>query len=137
MTLYETLTNCLSSNGLSFKDVSWIGNTDYEITLENFCEIAKITPDDKFFGSDSIPTDLLVVGANFWIERVETTNHYIWEYKSIPQKPKKILTVNALSTYRLSDKEYMLIEKIANKFDKDDYYPQMWMMPFLGKNYIK
>lgn len=137
MNLYETLTKCLSSNGHTFKELLWIGCTDYEITLENFCKIAKKTPDNEFIGSDNIPTDLLDVGADFWIERVETATNYIWEYKSFPQRPKHIIPVNALSTYRLTDKEYRLIEEIANKYKKDDYYPQMWMLPFLGNNYIK
>ena len=86
--LKETLA-VMRENGKSKADVRWFGTKGKcEIPLEQFGEALNVDYDDGYGGTE-IDMDLVVVGDDWWLERHEYDGSEWWEYKTIPQKPKK------------------------------------------------
>ena len=79
----------LKRHNKKFKDVLWIGNNDFQITKEQFRELANYNYDTGY-GLEEVPLDLLVVGGNWWMERHEYDGSEWWEFKKLPKKPSKI-----------------------------------------------
>lgn len=85
--LRETI-RVLKENGKSPQDVIWVGNTEeFSISWEEFDKIADFEY-DAAFGSVEVCGDLLVVGADFWLERHEYDGSEWWEFKTLPKQPK-------------------------------------------------
>lgn len=84
----------LQENGKSWKDVEWIGNRNFRISIDNFKEVA-----DHFYnnrGDASVAIDLLIVGRNWWLERDCNEISEGWSYREIIKKPKEIRKVKNL-----------------------------------------
>lgn len=90
----ETITK-LANSGKTFADVRYIQNSKYQITKENFEEIAKRT-NYHTGGFTQIPLDLVLVGDNWWLERQEYDGAEWWEYKEKPSKITKCKEVKSL-----------------------------------------
>jgi hypothetical protein len=88
--LQETL-DTLKENGKSERDVIWAGCTDFQIPWKDFAEISNKEYDDSY-GSNKVKMDLLIVGADFWLERHEYDGSEWWEFKTLPSMPNKIET---------------------------------------------
>jgi hypothetical protein len=80
-------------------NVRWVGSKGgkYAITWEEFCKQAKDFEYDNGFGSNEVPEDLVVVGADWWLERVEYDGSEWWSFKRVPcgkvnAKPFKLVT---------------------------------------------
>lgn len=86
--LYEKTVENLNRNGKSIEDVVWVGTKNYKIDLESFWELAKETMYDSGFGGQEIALDLLVVGKDFWLERVEYDGSERWEFQAHPEIPE-------------------------------------------------
>lgn len=100
--LKETI-ECLACNGRSPSDVLWVGKRHDEIcrdsagrailctrytksTWQDFCYKADFEYDNDY-GLAEIPTDLVVVGKDFWLERNTYDGSEWWEFKAMPVEP--------------------------------------------------
>lgn len=98
--LLEETIECLHGNGKTEAEVLWVGR-DYYIwnkshvnperivyksTWEDFCSKADFEYDNGY-GSPEIPTDLIIVGKDFWLERCEYDGSEWWEFKTFPEEP--------------------------------------------------
>ena len=68
-------------------DVQWVGSRDgkYAMQWGEFAELAKATIYDSGFGGQEIAPDLVVVGADWWLERHEYNGSEWWEFKRLPK----------------------------------------------------
>ena len=96
--LKETIEE-LELYGKTGADVLWVGRdyivyeryhdstrVTYKSTWEDFCSKADFEYDDGY-GSPEIPTDLIIVGKDFWLERGEYDGSEWWEFKTMPEEP--------------------------------------------------
>ena len=96
MSLYEETLEALKENNKTFKDVLWIGGEDFEISKENFIELAKISEYDNGYGYQMVAEDLVVVGNDWWLERGEYDGSEWWDFKTMPSRPNNIQKISAL-----------------------------------------
>lgn len=94
--LEETLT-VLKRHNKTYEDIVWVGSEDGYIDLEEFKKIANVYYDNGY-GSTEIPTDLIIVGKDFFMIRGEYDGSEWWEYysKDMFKKPKKQLLITRL-----------------------------------------
>ena len=96
--LWQETNEKLAKNGKCFNDVVAICGNDFQITKKEFEKYSKTEYDDGF-GSPKVAEDLLIIGADFWLERHEYDGSEWWEfkqmpkYKELPFKPITALTV--------------------------------------------
>ena len=99
MNLYTETRNKLIKNGKTFDDVIAIRGKDFQITKDDFIKYSK-TEYDSGYGAPEVAQDLLIIGADFWLERHEYDGSEWWEfkrmpkYKELPFKPITALTVS-------------------------------------------
>lgn len=79
----ETL-RVLHKHGLEWDDVLWAGTENYTVPLDALYKAMDINY-DQGYGSQEIALDLIIVGANWWLERHEYDGSEWWELKSILQ----------------------------------------------------
>lgn len=129
MNLLESLKKCLIKNKRDLSDIEWVGSEYLEIPLQCFFKLASQT-EDEFVAE--IPIDLLAVGKDFWVERVQfKEDEYEWKYRTFPQKPKNRQTLKSLSTKSLTDEETDAILK--DKRSRCDFCitdSELWMMTY-------
>lgn len=103
--LRETI-QCLSENGKSPSDVLWVGRSQYSCcghdavgrpihklqsyksTWQDFCSKADFIY-NAGYGLPEIPTDLIVVGEDFWLERADYDGSEWWVFKTMPTEPEE------------------------------------------------
>ena len=102
--LKETI-ECLEDNGKRPSDVLWVGRYHVEAcrnaagktiwhprycksTWHDFCSKADFEYDNGY-GLPEIPTDLIVVGKDFWLERHDYDGSEWWEFKTMPEEPEE------------------------------------------------
>lgn len=107
--LKETI-ECLEDNGKMPSDVLWVGRSKYSCcgyeagkaiyklqyyksTWRDFCSKADFEY-DAGYGLPEIPTDLIVVGKDFWLERHDYDGSEWWEFKTIPEEPEETTELN-------------------------------------------
>ncbi len=95
--LLEETKRVLKRHGHTLSDIVWVGCKDYRIEISRFIELANVLYDDGY-GSEEVATDLLVVGADWWLERHAYDGSEWWEYKALPQMPQEVKSVNHLVT---------------------------------------
>jgi hypothetical protein len=94
--LEETL-EVLQEHSIKEEDILRCGYRDGGwFSWDNFKELANIEYDDGY-GSVEIPSDLVVVGKDFWLERAQYDGSEWWGFKQAPTKGEP-LTVNSFST---------------------------------------
>lgn len=93
--LEETI-NYLEKFGKTLDDIVWFGGDDFQISREQFVELANIEYDSGY-GHQEIAEDLVLVGKDFWLERHEYDGSEWWEFKELPPKPSEIKTIHTLS----------------------------------------
>ena len=69
--LFEELVECLEDNGYKLSDIDFVYGSDYQITLDNFIEVAKETIYDSGYGGQEVASDLCIRGKDFLIIRRE------------------------------------------------------------------
>ena len=81
-------------------DVLWVGRgfddfskQKYKSTWEDFKSKADFNYDSGF-GGNEIPTDLIVVGNDFWLERHEYDGSEWWEFKTMPKEPEETMELS-------------------------------------------
>ena len=73
----------LKKHGKKWSDVVGVCGNDFQITKEQFLELADKRYDSGY-GGNEVALDLKVVGKDFWLERNEYDGAEWWEYKEIP-----------------------------------------------------
>lgn len=91
--LLEETKRVLKDYGHTLSDIVWVGCEDYRIEIDQFIELANVFYDNGY-GGEEVATDLLVVGTDWWLERHEYDGSEWWEYKSMPQMPQEVKSVN-------------------------------------------
>lgn len=76
-------------------DVEWIGNDEFTISMSDFCRLANVEYDEGF-GYQNVASDLVLVGKDFYLERIEYDGEENWEFKMIPDKPMEQRTIQSL-----------------------------------------
>jgi hypothetical protein len=78
----------LAENGKTWDDVVGICCDDFQITKAQFEELANRQYDNGYGGAE-VAQDLMIVGADFWLERHEYDGSEWWEYKQRPNLAEK------------------------------------------------
>lgn len=81
--LLEETIEALEENGKSFDDVIGVCGDEFQISIEEFKELANREYDDDY-GTQEVAQDLKVVGKDFWLERYEYDGAEWWVYKTPP-----------------------------------------------------
>lgn len=86
--LQETLDE-LKENGKTPVDVRWVGreSINAKCSWDDFAKQANFEYNNGY-GWPEIPSDLVVVGDDWWIERAEYDGAEWWEFKTLPVEPK-------------------------------------------------
>jgi hypothetical protein len=94
--LEETLLELRQQNK-TVSDVRWIGATNYGYaTWDDFAKVANVRYDNGF-GAQEVASDLVIVGDDWWLERYEYDGSESWDYKTIPTKPEKRITLTRVA----------------------------------------
>jgi len=95
--LEETMT-MLAEHGKSEKDIVWLGCNDFQITWENFKEVAAKANYDNGYGSPQVAQDLKIVGINFEVLRYEDDGKESWDWwEGGDDYPSKTIKITALT----------------------------------------
>lgn len=86
--LKNELNNILIKNKLTLNDILWVGTRDYKINKQKFLDNINFQYDNGY-GLRHIATDLIVVGADFYIERRDYDGSEWWHFNKIPTEPKE------------------------------------------------
>ena len=91
--LKETI-ELLAKQDFTPADVEWVGSSDGKCaaTWADFAAIADFDYDDGF-GGNEIPMGLVVVGADWWLERHEYDGSEWWEFKMLPVRMNGAVTL--------------------------------------------
>lgn len=85
--LDETM-DALTRNGHTTGEVIWVGGETYGwFTWEDFTELANRCYDNGY-GAQMVAMDLVVVGADWWLQRAEESGSEWWEYLTCPAHPE-------------------------------------------------
>jgi hypothetical protein len=103
--LYEELISILTEYNKTLDDIEFISmdtssvyskTNMVEIDKNNFITVAKKTNYDDDYGGIEIPSSLMIVGKDWWLERHEYDGSEWFEFKTIPTKPDKIETIDRI-----------------------------------------
>lgn len=86
MNLLLETRNTLKLNGKTSNDVLWVGRSSINAVCswDEFVKQAKNIEYDNSYGIQEIPADLVVAGADWWLERAEYDGAEWWQYKTFP-----------------------------------------------------
>ena len=79
MNLWNETISCLEDYGFEWSDVVNIVGNDFQITKDNFKELAVYTEYNAGFGSMAVATDLELIGKDFRFVRREYDGKEWWE----------------------------------------------------------
>lgn len=108
--LLEETINILKNHRKDESDILWVGrrymdyhssNQEY-ITYKNTWEYFRKKANfyyDNGYGYEKVPTDLIVVGKDFWLERHSYDGSEWWEFKEIPKEPEEIRELDIFMRY--------------------------------------
>ncbi len=86
--LLEETIKILEEYSKTPSDVLWVGDETVAFSWDYFASIAD-REYDSGFGGQEVLANLLVVGADWWLERFEYDGSEHWELKTMPIKPAK------------------------------------------------
>ena len=87
--LKETI-EVLRVNGKALSDIRWIGSEAGYIDMETFGELANICYENRSW-IPVIAIDLMIVGDDWWLERIEYNDYERWDFKTMPTMPTERL----------------------------------------------
>ena len=86
--LKETISR-LKAHGKTPDDVRWCGSEEYGwFAWEEFVKLADVEYSQAESPAKVAP-DLLIVGDNWWMKRVDYENEEWWAFYEIPEKPRQ------------------------------------------------
>ena len=94
--LFTELEECLEDNGYKLADIYFVYGNDYQITLDNFIEVAKKTKYDGGYGGQEVASDLCIRGKGFLIIRGEYDGSEWFEFISL-KVPEEIVKITKLT----------------------------------------
>ena len=84
----EETRDALNRKGYTINDIEWIGSRKVEIPIDEFFEVADRTTYDSGYGTQEMPSDLLIVMKDqSYFERREYDGAEWWEYVTVPIRP--------------------------------------------------
>ena len=83
MNLWKETVKKLAEYDKTYDDVIAIRGNVFQITKEDFKEYAN-TEYDEWYGASEVAIDLMIIGADFWLERHEYDGSEWWEFKQMP-----------------------------------------------------
>lgn len=97
MNLLKETREILENNGKYIFDVLWIGtkNAVWDVDIQQLFNVEY----DDGFGGQEIPSELIVVGEDWWLERHEYDGSEWWEFKKLPTKPNTVMRPVQLLNY--------------------------------------
>lgn len=95
MNLLKETKDLLEKFNKTLDDIKWIGGNNFQISKEQFVKLADIEYDSGY-GHQVVACDLILVGADFWLERREYDGSEWWEYEEMPQKPPEVRKIHTL-----------------------------------------
>ena len=96
--LSETI-DFLAKHNLTLDDVKIFCGNDFQITRENFIELASEINYDSGYGTQIIACDLKLIGNNWWAERYEYDGSEWWEFKTFPTTNLPLQSVHSLCAH--------------------------------------
>lgn len=97
MNLLKETIEVLTKNNKTEQDVLWVGNKTHKTVWGSFKIVADIEY-DKFDWAESVATDLLVVGVDWWLERFDNDiTGGRWIFKTLPTEPYNIINIKAIT----------------------------------------
>ena len=116
--LKETIDE-LERNGKTIEDVKWIGNEDLWFNWKDFAKIADVDYDGGF-GATYVPLDLKVVGDDWWMERSEYDGAEAWDFKTLPQQPKKYFVPKSIINKNNMSRDLTKLLKENGELEDDE-----------------
>lgn len=92
-------------------DVLWVGGENSWFTWDEFKSIADFEYDCGY-GGQEIAKDLIVVGVDWWLERVEYDGSEWWDFKTTPQKPEHHIKPKFLAGFQNDKCPWETLENI-------------------------
>lgn len=86
MNLLQETQEMLKRHDKTLDDVIWIGDKNKKIAVDDFIKMADREYDNGY-GIAEVNEDLLIVGKNWWLERLVYDGKESWDYKTTPQQP--------------------------------------------------
>lgn len=99
------------------QDVLWIGNNEKSFSWDQFSRTADFEYDHGF-GNQRIKGDLVIVGEDWWLERVEYDDSGQWQFKTLPKCPDSHLEKSMYLKPLL--KKDLLNKRYCDSCDCDD-----------------
>lgn len=86
MNLLEETLESLTWNKRTPDDVEWVGDWhgEHGVTWQQFAAMARCINYDNGYGNVEIPSDLVVVGNDWWLGRYEFNGAECWNYHQLP-----------------------------------------------------
>ena len=104
--LYEETIEVMTENNLEWDDIEWVGGNNFQITLDNFREIAKKTEYNNGFGDAEVAGDLVIMAKSWIMYREEYDGAECWKIiKLKPSRPTNVETIYCLSQYNSDEKD--------------------------------
>lgn len=97
MNLWEETIEKLIKNERTFDDILVVCGKNFQITKENFRNIAQKTEYYNGYGYQKVAYDLKLIGKDFAMLRVESNGSEWWEFVSLIKYPKKMETITKLA----------------------------------------
>ena len=120
--LDETL-QALAANGYTPEDVAWVGSADgsYTMLWEQFTAVANQSYNPRAM-SAQVVCDLVIVGINWWLERVKVGGEEIWACR---QKPMACIPAETLMEIFVPEEDLGsdLTARDMNSFEENDVWP--------------
>ena len=92
----------LAENGKTWDDVICVCCDDFKITKSQFEKLANREYNDGYGGVE-VAQDLMVVGADFWLERHQYDGSEWWDYIPFAYEiPKNVIEVKSVITNNIS-----------------------------------
>lgn len=114
--LWKETIGVLEKHNLSFDDVVAIYGNDFQITKENFEEVAKKTNYDSGYGSQEVASDLKILGNNFIMTREEYDGSEWWNINFTNGIPKEVKHITKLH----GGMSWSTLKEINSEEDKEN-----------------
>lgn len=96
--LWEETIEVLKDYSIKWEEViAAILEGECVIPKGNFEEVARKTYYDNGYGAAEIPSNLKIVGWNWWLERAEYDGMEWWELKTMPTMPHEVKKITTLT----------------------------------------
>jgi len=112
--LYKETEAIMKENDLRWEDIEWVGGDRFQITLDNFKEIAKKTEYSNGFGSAEVPVELVIIAKTWVMYREEYDGGEEWKIIRLKSdRPTNIETIYCLSKNQSNEEDAKYMYDLA------------------------